>query len=339
MKKFLSTILAVVMVLGSMAMVVSANDADYAEGYYYVNGEQYTDFMAAVSAANGGTVIVSGECAFGSRLAVNSSVTLQGVNNATIVPSASYGSTDSTTNWKGLLNIAGENVIVNDITFDGSAYGDTITSSTDFVPVRCTSGNITLNNVTITGSPRSLMIVGSSSSEANVTANGLYCDAPLKTIDGANTYADINVVDGTFTLQSGLVNGFIAEDYGSGYAGTFINEDTDVHFTLDYIWTDYILGFIPYTVEQTLTSTYKHYVECYNYAVENGYSDVSAYVDSINNNMLVVADMMEEAKKAEYAEYATSFGNLLLAASEEAEGDNVQTLINYASELGVTQEG
>ena len=278
MKKFLSTILAVVMVLSSMAMVVSANDADYAEGYYYVNGVQYTDFMAAVSAANGGTVIVSGECAFGSRLAVNSSVTLQGVNDATIVPSASYGSTDSDTNWKGLLNIAGENVVVNDITFDGSLYGDSITSSTDFVPVRCTSGNITLNNVTIKGSPRSLMIVGSSSSEANVTAINFKAYGELKNIVESATYADINVVDGTFTMTSGTVDGFICEEN----ANTF-DVSAAGHYTFTY--TPVLI------TEERVCTTPKHIADTYlnsnpSNTIKRKYMSALAENDTTTTSML-----------------------------------------------------
>ncbi|MBQ3544403.1 MAG: hypothetical protein IJA34_05380 [Lachnospiraceae bacterium] len=249
MKKFLSTILAVVMVLSSMAMVVSANDVDYAEGYYYVNGVQYTDFMAAVSAANGGTVIVSGECAFSSRLAVNSSVTLQGVNDATIVPSASYGSTNSTTNWKGLLNIAGENVVVNDITFDGSLYGDNQAITVDFKPVRVTSGTTTFNNVTITGSKRTLLMIGTSSSSATVNANNLTIEADAKTVTSAHTYADVEVTNAsTLNYNSGVVNGYVLCENGTtktiSVAGLygFVYSDDMIYTTPEHLAENYLNG-------------------------------------------------------------------------------------------------
>lgn len=281
MKKFLSTILAVVMVLSSMAMVVSANNADYAEGYYYVNGVQYTDFMAAVSAANGGTVIVSGECAFGSRLAVNSSVTLQGVNDATIVPSASYGSTDSTTNWKGLLNIAGENVIVNDITFDGSIYGDTVSMSTDFVPVRCTSGTITLDNVTIKGSKRSLLLIGSSTTTADVTVgeNGLYCEGYTgKTIIEGNSYPDVNVIDGNFTMAYGVVNGFIAEDHETEQGE--MNVTAAGHYTFEY------------TSGVNVCTTPKHIADTY-LASNVNWLEAQSYMRYLKSNDDKVVEMLQ----------------------------------------------
>ncbi|MBR1970235.1 MAG: hypothetical protein IKA17_07745 [Clostridia bacterium] len=284
MKKFLSTILAVVMVLSSMAMVVSANDVDYAEGYYYVNGVQYTDFMAAVSAANGGTVIVSGECAFSSRLAVNSSVTLQGVNDATIVPSASYGSTDSDTNWKGLLNIQASDVTINDITFDGSLYGIGKGTSTDFVVLRINEGtDIVLDNVTVLGSERTLISIGTSSTSAEVEVGegGLYCEAPMKKLSLVASYADILVKNGRLDMDYGIVNGFIAEDKDTN-AGT-IDVGAAGHYTFEYT-----TGF----KKIDIATTPKHIANSY---LDNNLNvlEESAYISLIGKNDAVTQQMMQ----------------------------------------------
>ena len=130
MKKFLSTILAVVMVLSSMAMVVSANEADLADGIY-VGTTPYDSIAAAQTAAvaSNNEIIISGTVEFSYRQAISAdNIHLRGINNAQIIPSATFKD-GSATNIKGLLNIAGTGISVTNITFDGSVYGDTITSS------------------------------------------------------------------------------------------------------------------------------------------------------------------------------------------------------------------
>lgn len=289
MKKFLSTILAVVMVLSSMATVAFAADSDYAEGYFYVKGvydTPYTEIGDAVSAAGAdGTVIVSGTIAFNSRRAVSTDITLEGVNDATIVPTTSFGSTTSTTNWKALLNLNGD-ITVKNITFDGSEYGDDIDQTTDFVPLRCAEGDIILENVTITGSPRSLMIVGSSSTSATVTATGLKCDAEtdkqftdIRTL--GDSYADIDVENGTFYLgANSVVNGFICE----GTNGNFQNNCTSNHYELRYR----AVSFLP--VYSYVTATAKHYVEVYNNASLSS-SDESSYINALSYNQATIETM------------------------------------------------
>ena len=93
MKKFLSTILAVVMVLSSMAMVVSA-DETLADGIY-VGTTKYDTFTAAQTAAAANTnkeIIISGTVEFGSRQGISvEGLHLRGINNAKIIPSATYG--------------------------------------------------------------------------------------------------------------------------------------------------------------------------------------------------------------------------------------------------------
>lgn len=328
MKKFLSTILAVVMVLSSMAMVVSANDADYAEGYYYVNGDQYTDFMAAVSAANGGTVIVSGECAFGSRLAVNSSVTLQGVNNATIVPSASYGSTDSTTNWKGLLNIAGENVIVNDITFDGSLYGDNQAVTVDFKPVRVTSGTTTLNNVTIKGSKRTLLMVGTSSSSADVVATNLTIGAVEKTLVDGIAYADIEVTgsESSFTCGSGSLGGYILGPIDS------LSVTEDGYYKLVYSTENKEI----YTTPYTLASGYVNNASAISSLDVRKYSSILTNENSETSDMVndIVADIDNKADLAEtFVDMIDDMLSRKILFVNAITGDARTTLTSYKTQL------
>lgn len=291
MKKFLSTILAVVMVLSSMAMVVSANDADYAEGYYYVNGEQYTDFMAAVSAANGGTVIVSGECEFGSRLAVNSSVTLQGVNNATIVPTATYGDSTSETNKKGLLNIAGENVVVNDITFDGSIYGDSLAapSTFDFKVLRITSGNTTLNNVTIEGSKRALLMVGTSSSTASVEANNLTIIGEGKNLVESGTYADVELSSGSeLTINGGSIEN-----------ACVLGASDSLTVSIDGLYAFADGSNMIYTTAEYIADTYL------NNSISN--TVASRYVSVLTNNHGTTAEMVEDIVNANDVELANTY--------------------------------
>lgn len=347
MKKFLSTILAVVMVLGSMATVAFA-DGETATGTIKVNGVEYSSISAAEAAAGvGGTINISGTIYLSSREGIETDgLTLIGDGTAVITTADNF-SAASDKNRKSVLNVEGAGVTIENITFDGGSYGANLvpdsTEATEFNVLRINEGTVTLKNVTINNSKRTLLSVGTSTSSATVTADGLYCEAFEKTVNGANTYADVNVVNGELILNKGLVNGFIAEDYGweslKKYQGTFTNNLESSHFTLDYTFVDDENYIIPWEITQTLTSTYVHYVKCYDYAVTNGTSDVSVYVDSINDNMDMVGNMMVEARKAEYAAYKTSFGNLLLAASENANDANKTILVNYAAELGVTQEG
>lgn len=223
MKKFLSTILAVVMVLSSMAMVVSANEADLADGIY-VGTTMYDSIAAAQTAAvaSNNEIIISGTVEFGYRQAISADgIHLRGINDAEIIPSASYAS-GSATNIKGLLNIQADNVRVTDITFDGSAYGDTISQSTDFIVLRINEGTgIELDGVTVKGSPKTLVSIGlKDSTSASVTATNFVAEGELKSITTASTYADIDVVNGSFDFVSGQVDAFISEDSANSYTVT-----------------------------------------------------------------------------------------------------------------------
>lgn len=340
MKKFLSTILAVVMVLSSMAMVVSAEveGFDYVDGKYYVGTQPYDSFSAAVSAAGaGGTVTIAGTVEFGSRQGISTNLTLEGVNNATIIPSESYGAVENTTNWKGLLNLAG-NITVKNITFDGSRYGlQENRLEDDFVPVRCTSGVINLENVRILGSDRTLLNVGSSTTSATVNANGLYCEAPLKDVPvysifgTQNTYADVNVVNGTLNLNDGVVNGFICTDHGTknGYTYTGSLEkglDLKGHHTL--IYADGLFS------TDDITSTVAHFSASYVNAKENASTYAGKFTNAVQSsgNIAVVGEMVAEAEKYDDVVVIGNFVTLLSDSTRNA-GDNKSTLEGYIARL------
>lgn len=301
MKKFLSTILAVVMVLSSMAMVVSADDS-LADGIY-VGTTKYETFTAAQTAAAANTnkeIIISGTVEFGSRQGISvDGIHLRGINNAKIIPSTSYGSTDSTTNWKGLLNIAGEGVTVSDIVFDGSRYGDNQAITVDFKPVRVTSGTTTLNNVTIKGSKRTLLMVGTSSSSAIVNANGLTIEADEKTLSTGKAYADVEVVgsESELNVSSGSIDGYILGPTDSldvainGYY-VFSNSDDDEEIC---------------TTAETLANGYVNNVSSITNTQVYTYSNMLC--DSADTTAIMISDIVNDIENK--SDIATTFVDMI----------------------------
>ena len=334
LKKVLSAAVAAAMALSVMPMAMA--EETRAPGIY-VGDTEYDTIAAAQAAAvnQGGTITISGTVEFDYRQGISAdNITLQGENNATIVPSGTYGDNTSDTNKKGLLNFAGDNITVNDITFDGSVYGDTITATTtpDFIVVRVNEGSATFNGVSITGSPRTLLVVGTTTTTATLTANNLYCQGEYKSIDLAGTYADVNIVNGSFTLNSGQVNGFIYEDSGlSGlnyYEGTFYNNATSNHFALRHR-----LGFFSYDY---MTSTVEHYVNSYMYAKESVSDEVAKkYINAVNisSNIDTIEDMVAYAVENCNAELKNNFVSLLEDAKEEASASTADKLDVYIDRL------
>lgn len=170
-----------------------------------------------------------------------------------------------------------------------------------------------------------MLSVGTSSAEATVTANGLYCDAVYKTID--TPYADVNVVNGTLTLNSGQVNGLMAEDYSlfGGYRGYIVNE-TNNHFTLQHRTSIFIT--------QDITSTVEYFVNAYMYAKESLGSEKDKYLDDITRSV----NLDEVEKMVNYAvlycdnDLKTDFIELLTDAKNYR--PSVEDKLNeYISEL------
>lgn len=287
MKKFLSTILAVVMVLSSMATVAfAADDASLTPGIY-VGTDKYDSFSAAQTAAaatDAKEIIISGTVEFGSRQGISvEGLHLRGINNAQIIPSASYGNANnSATNKKGLLNIGANNVQVTDITFDGSVYGSTISSSTDFIVLRINSGNnIVLDGVTVKGSPKTLISVGlEDGTAANVTASNFYAEGMTKTISTSATYADINVESGSFVVTSGTVDAFAKADKG----------------TLTIVPA----GHYSFTSgSHVIKTTAKHVADSYNNSSIN-WLNVIGYLDALTSNDPITTQMMTDVYNCTY---------------------------------------
>lgn len=328
MKKFLSTILAVVMVLSSMAMVVSA-DETLADGIY-VGTTMYDSFTAAQTAAAANTdkeIIISGTVEFGSRQGISvEGLHLRGINNAKIIPSATYGNSTSDTNKKGLLNVAADNVKISNITFDGSAYGDTITMTTspDFIVLRLNEGeNIQLDNVTVMGSPRTLIVVGTTTTtaEVEVLEGGLYCEGDVnKDISDGKTYADINVVNGTFTMAYGKANAFIAEDYEENTGNATVTAPG--HYTF---------GYKPLLITYEICTTPKHIADTY-LASEKNWSEARDYVKFMVNNDDKVVEMLEYVNENQAAmnEEMTDLNAML---DDMIEQDENSIFFNYLSYL------
>lgn len=259
------------------------------------------DSAAAAAGVNGTVRISAGDYYFNGRQTVSvAGVSLEGAGKtATRLYASSAFASASATNKKALLTIAADNVTVKDLTLDGSPYGDSIAQSEDFVVLRNNSGTgIVLNNIMVEGSKRTLITVGMSSTSASVTGTNLYCQAEWKSLVDGVTYSDVNVVNGTFSLDSGAVNGFICTDSGNGYSGTLYNNTTN-HYTL----RQYVGGI---GTSNYLTSTVYQFVNAYTYS-SMGLIEKRIYVGSINNNLSVVGNMVNAAS----SESSTTISNFV----------------------------
>lgn len=248
-------------------------------------GTGYTTIDAAAAAAgvDGKVILSAGTFEFNGR----QTIAVEGVdligagrNNTFLVPSASYAS-GSDTNRKALLTVSAPGEVhIEGITVDGSRYGDTITASysPDFIVVRINSGTVYMDDVMITGSPRTLLSVGmggSNPSSATVSATNFYADAEPKTLLEAS-YADIDVVRGSFTMTSGNSNAFISTSDADGSldvtaAGHFTFQDTT-------------------EIDKYICGTPKHIIESYNNislsAAKATYASLIASNDAVTQSMM-----------------------------------------------------
>ena len=296
MKKVLVSILALAMMLSCFCTInvfadevtptITAIDANN------VTVGTYTSISSAASAAgeNGKVVLSAGTFEFNGRQGISvNGITLEGAGKdlTSIVPSSTFKD-GSDTNRKALLTIAANNVTVKDLTIDGSVYGSTITAAADFDVVRINSGTgIVLDNISVTGSPKTLILVGSGSNSATVTANNLYCQAEYKSIPSkisSNSYADIDVnANSYFYLMSGAVDGFI----NAASANHLYNATTN-HYRL----TNKVL-FI--TVYDVMTTT-KHFVNSYHNVKSDPELETykSGFVNIVNSNTNIIRSMTDE---------------------------------------------
>lgn len=288
MKKFLSTILAVVMVLGSMAMVVSAEDTNIptANGIW-ANGVQYPsiDSASADLSATGGTIYVHGVVEVGSRQTIAySGITLEGVtDDAALIASTDFKNS-SETNRKAVLTVTATGTTnIKNIMIDGTNYDNELESAStyDFKVVRVNAGTTNLSNVTINGSKRGLLHIGTSTSEATVNANGLYANAVGKSLSDATTYADVHVVNGNFNMTAGKVNAFIVEDKDVKLGN--LDVDVEGHFTFS-------TSGLSYTID--VATTPEHIADCYDIITLN-WLTYSNYARLFTSNHEVTKQMMD----------------------------------------------
>lgn len=298
MKKVLVSILALAMMLSCFCTInvfadgvtptITAITADN------VTVGTYTSISSAASAAGvGGKVVLSaGTFEFNGRQGISvEGITLEGAGKdlTSIVPSSTFKD-GSDTNRKALLTIAANNVTVKDLTIDGSVYGDTITAAADFNVVRINSGTgIVLNNIYVTGSPRSLISIGSGSNSATVTATNLFCDAEYKAIPSAigsgysAIYSDVDLINSSsLTLNSGAVNGFISLESSA----TLVNNTTN-HYHLEKR--------VLFVKTVDVTTTTKHFVNSYvNVKDHATSSQKSTFITTVEKNTDIIRDMTDE---------------------------------------------
>lgn len=288
MKKFLSTILAVVMVLSSMAMVVSAEDANIpTSNGIWANGVQYSsiDSAAAALSTTGGTIYVYGTVEVDSRQTIAyDDITLEGVANGALVASDNFVNS-SETNRKAVLTVTATGTTnIKNIAVAGTKYDNTLAdaSTFSFKVVRINDGTVNLNNVTIEGSKAGLMQVGTTTTDATVNASELYVNAADKSMADAKYYADILVVNGNFNMSSGLVEGFIATDKDTQLGA--IDVDAAGHFTFNhsYLTKDYVVCTTPNHMQKTYNSD----------DVDMSLDDYYMYVNAITGNDTMTESMM-----------------------------------------------
>lgn len=289
-------LLALVMVLGLCTIGASATNPDitaYASGSDDPVGTYATiDAAAAAAGVNGRIVLGSGTYEFNGRQSISvEGVTLEGagMTSTTMTTSAAYAS-GSTTNRKALLTIAASNVTVKNLTIDGGSYGanlvPTSSEETQFNVVRVNSGSATLQNVKILNSKRTLLSVGMSNSSATVAGQGLVCDGTVKTITEGTTYADINIVNGSLTLDEDcVIDAFINEDNDGGT--TSLDFDCGGLYTLNC--PEQFL-FFTYYVETT--SSIKHYMRSYAYGTSTALRDKFAKIIDYSGNYVTLGNMV-----------------------------------------------
>ncbi len=288
-KKLLAFALVLTMCLSLFPVFAAADEGTPTITAYdaaNVNKGTYSTIDAAATAAgeNGKIVLSAGTFAFNGRqtIAVNG-ITLQGagMDQTSFITSGSYAG-GSTTNRKALLTIAASNVTVSGISFDGGNYGRMLVpqynnAETEFSVVRVNSGSASFSNVSIAGSMRTLLTVGTSSSSATVTASNFYCEGLGKAIPNAtnwNVFADVDVENGSFTMTSGAINAFLQK----GSNGTVLIS-APYHYNLQR-------SFLGYPIVNVTTTT-KHLVDMYEYQLND---QPASYESNINEFRKVVRE-------------------------------------------------
>lgn len=338
MRQRLLSVFMVLALIIAMAPAAFAVDGQAATITAYQSGSEtpvgtYTTIDAAVNAAgeNGRVVISEGTLAVNGRQTISKAgVTVEGAgcDKTFLVTSDSFKNA-SPTNLKALLTIAADDVTVKGMTIDGSAYGETITSSTDFVVIRFNEGTgIKLEDVYVTGSPKTLMQLGMSNTSVSVTATNLYCQGMPKQLSENATFPDIDLNNSsTLEVNGGALHAFIS-DIGDDSCNLINCEPV---YTLVYtrmvIFSDY------------LHSTFQHYANCYVESDAQQSPLYDTYVGAINDsrNQTVIGEMVDHAEAVALAgsddASVVNFITLLTDAMDEASAEFANTLNGYITRL------
>lgn len=302
MKKIVSTLLVAAMLLSSfMALgafadnttIEAINSSNVSQGYYST-----IDAAANAAGVNGTVRLSAGTFEFNGRQTIAvEGVTLEGAGkDQTFIKTSSSFASGSATNKKALLTIAADYVTVQDLTIDGSDYGNTVSSDTDFVVLRCNSGeDVWLTNVLVKGSKKTLVQVGTSNTETDITAINFDCEAYYKQIPSkigsnySNVYPDIDITsNGTFNLTSGNVNAFISTD----------NENNLTYPSSGYYRITRSFLFVKYV---DVTTTARHFLYSYNYVKNDSTvssSDKATFRATVRENASVINAMTNEVAVA-----------------------------------------
>lgn len=341
MKKAISIVLALILVasLAPGALATStATITAYDSTGEQVGGTYTTIDAAAVAAGQGGKVSISaGVLEVDGRQTISvSGVTLEGAGRGVTIikPSASFASA-SETNRKAILTIAADNVTVKDLSLDGTDYGSTIDmddeTEYDFVILRINSGSgIALDDIYVTGSPKTLIQLGMSNTSVTVTATDLYCQGMTKQINENATYPDIDLNNSsTLEVNGGVLHAFISD----------IGEDSCNLINCEPVYT--LVYTYMFILHYYLHSTFQHYANSYVETKDIPSSIFGTYVGAINDssNQTVIGNMVDHAEEVARAgsddTSVENFITLLTDAKSVASGDFVNTLSSYITRLEV----
>lgn len=330
MKKVLVSILALAMMLSCFCTInVFADEitptitAKNAAGE--VVGTYSTIDTAANAAGVNGTVVLSeGTFEFNGRQTIAvEGITLEGAGKGvTFIKTSANFVNASATNKKALLTITANNVTVKDLSIDASLYGNSINPAVDeFNVVRINSGTgIVLDDIYVTGSLRTLISIGSGSASATVTATDLDCQAAYKSIPkhtlttSDSVFADIDITKGSFTLNSGVVNGFIRADSGTTFTNNAAS-GTPKYYNL-------VQRFIIVKIID-VTTTMHHFIYSYdNVCASVSSDDFSTFNNVVRANKAKIQAMTTEAVDLDDQELIGKFIDMLddiLAAGSDSD--------------------
>lgn len=345
-KRILSLLLAMCLCIGLMSMAAIATDGEpqaatitaYEANSTTEKGPYATIVAAANAAGVGGRVVISeGVLTISNRQTISvANVTVEGAGRGEtiLVPAENFA---NASDKKALLTIAASGVTLKGMSVDGTSYGETIdmsdTTERDFVVLRINSGSgIILNDLYVTGSPKTLMQLGTGNiltgNSVSVTATNLYCVGMPKPIENCNVYPDIDILNrSVLTVNSGALHAFIAKEFLAGYT---LSDTCEPMYTMR-------------SGIYSLTTTFQHYANMYVAMYDDLSGRFSDYAEAaaISTNYTAIGNMVERAKVVASADPASvrNFIILLTDAKEYADSAYESTLERYITELNACLPG